>query len=49
MKKEANPKCKGLRHPMKKEATPKCMRLRKKTSDEKRCNPKMQGATKKYL
>jgi hypothetical protein len=32
---------------MKKEAPLKCKGLRKKTSDEKRGNPKMQGAKKK--
>jgi hypothetical protein len=32
---------------MKKEATPKCKGLGKKTFDEKRGNPKMQGAKKK--
>jgi hypothetical protein len=31
---------------MKKEATPKYKRLKTKTSDEKRGNPKMQGAQK---
>jgi hypothetical protein len=34
---------------MKKEATPKCKGLKIKTSDEKRGNPKMQGAQNKDL
>jgi hypothetical protein len=34
---------------MKKEATPKCMGLKTKTSDEKRGNPKKQGAQNKDL
>jgi hypothetical protein len=35
--------------PMKKEATPKHKGLKTKTSDEKRGNPKMQGAKTKDL
>jgi hypothetical protein len=48
MKKEATPKCKGLKRKTsdEKEATPKYKGLKKKTSDEKRGNPKMQGAQK---
>jgi hypothetical protein len=34
---------------MKKEATPKCKGLKTKTSDEKRGNPKKQGAQNKDL
>jgi hypothetical protein len=51
MKKEATPKCKGLKSKTsnEKEATPKCKGLKPNTSNENRGNPKMQEAQIKYL